>query len=189
MAGGGSKPGERRGGRRVGSANLLTIERELIAKAVTRQAVADGRRREQALVHLERQADAAADAVQKLREQGKPLAKDAMALFLEIFMGRAAHYQPRVDLKTMAETNKQASEEKFEKWARLSVETAKALAPFQSPTFRAIVVQPPPPSHSEQQVRRFTLAVFDNHNGHTIEAVATTDEAIAAAAEEDDDEA
>lgn len=185
MPGGGAKPGERRGGRPKGGKNLTTLERELYKGAITRQFAADQRRREESLRRLEQQAEMAATAVQQLREQGKPLAKDALGLFLEIFMGRAAYYQPRPKIDDpKVDQNKFANEEKFEKWARLSVDCAKALAPFQSPTYRAIVVAPPPPTQSENQTRRFTLAIFD-HTGQTIEAVATTNEIIRQEAEED----
>jgi hypothetical protein len=122
-----------------------------------------------------------------MRSEGKALAKDALALFLEIFMGRASHYQPRPrqDGDDRVEQNRHANEELFEKWARLSVECAKALAPFQSPTFRAIVVTPPPPQQAETATRRFTLAVFESNgqssdgqgsNGHDAAAAAVIDE-------------
>jgi hypothetical protein len=46
---------------------------------------------------------------------------------------------------------------------------AKALAPYQSPTFRAVVVAPAPVQQSER-VTRFTLSIFDRdlHQESTI---------------------
>lgn len=45
--------------------------------------------------------------------------------------------------------NPNADEDKFGKWARLAIECAAKLAPYQSPTFRAVVVGPTPDAVSD----------------------------------------
>jgi hypothetical protein len=69
MSGGGSKPGERRGGRKGGSLNLATRERAAIASGVVTEAKAAGRL----------------------------LAKDVLSDFTEIFKSMAVRYQPLAD--------------------------------------------------------------------------------------------
>jgi hypothetical protein len=66
MSGGGSKPGERRGGRKRGSLNLATRERAAIA----------------------------ARAVTEAKASGRQLAKDVLSDFTEIFKSMAVRYQP-----------------------------------------------------------------------------------------------
>src|SRR5262249_54692354 len=50
----------------------------------------------------------------------------------------------------------------FQRYSAAAVECAKALAPYQSPTYRCIALPPPPP---QQGPRRFTLKIFDRYNG------------------------
>jgi hypothetical protein len=50
----------------------------------------------------------------------------------------------------------------FQRYASAAVECAKLLAPYQSPTYRCIALPPPPPQQGPQ---RFTLKIFDRHNG------------------------
>jgi hypothetical protein len=57
---------------------------------------------------------------------GQRLAKEVLEDFMHLF----------ADMAATADRNT----EKFEKWARLAIETAKALAPFQSPRFSAVMV-------------------------------------------------
>ena len=131
----GAKPGERRGGRVAGTLNKATIQKALIAERT------------------------AADA----RTQGRKLAKDVLDDLMQIFMGVAAAYQfvpPGAMDKNGNPIPPRGNGAEFEKWARLTVETAKALANYQSPTFRAIVVAPPPEEKGEIR-KRFTLTVFE----------------------------
>jgi hypothetical protein len=55
----------------------------------------------------------------------------------------------------------------FERWARLACATAKDLAPYQSPTFRAVVIAPPPDKPGDD-VRVINLKIFD-HTGTAVE--------------------
>jgi hypothetical protein len=69
MSGGGSKPGERRGGRKKGALNLATRERAAIA----------------------------AGTVLEAKTTGRQLAKDVLSDFTEIFKSMAVRYQPLAD--------------------------------------------------------------------------------------------
>ena len=98
MSGGGSEPGEGRGGRQKGTRNKATIECALMAARGTAEANATGQR----------------------------LAKEVLEDFMRLF----------ADMAATADRNT----EQFEKWARLAIETAKALAPFQSPRYSTVAV-------------------------------------------------
>lgn len=105
---------------------------------------------------IEREDLATQIAVRDLRS--KPLAKELIETFMHIAAGYASTYQPR-------EGNDRSSMQLFEKWARLAVSWACDLAPYQSPTFRAIIVAPnEAPSrgaevlHTMEEVRREMLA-------------------------------
>ena len=91
------------------------------------------------------------------RMSGRKLAKEILDDFMQLFAGMAAHYQPTPPDRPQ---NPSQDEPMFEKYGRLAVETAKALANYQSPTFRAIVVAPPPEEKGEMR-KRFTLTVFE----------------------------
>lgn len=78
------------------------------------------------------------------RDTGKKLAKDVLDEFMLLFAGMAAHHQP-IPPGQPIPAGREPNEDKFEKWARLAVETAADLAKYQSPTFRAIAVSMPPP--------------------------------------------
>jgi len=59
------------------------------------------------------------------------------------------------------EKNAHADKDEFERHAIRAFEMAKALAPYQSPTFRAVVVGPPPSHDQEPKIIRFRLSIFD----------------------------
>lgn len=71
------------------------------------------------------------------RASGKKLAKDVLEQFMLAFAAMAASAQPRPG------NEQQANVRDFEKWGKLAVATAARLAPFQSPTFRAILIGDP----------------------------------------------
>jgi hypothetical protein len=54
----------------------------------------------------------------------------------------------------------------FERWARLACATATDLAPYQSPTYRAVVIAPPPDKPGDD-VRVINLKIFD-HTGTAV---------------------
>jgi hypothetical protein len=123
--------GQRFGGRLKGVPNKATIERALLAER----------------------------AIAEAKANAKPLAREVLDQFMQLFAGMAAHHQP-MPAGQMAPPDRNPDETKFEKWARLAVQCAKDLAPYQSPTFRAIVVAPTPES-PRGKITRFTLEIFD----------------------------
>ena len=80
-------------------------------------------------------------------------------IYLNVFAGMATYYQPTIP--GMPTQNQNADEDNFEKWARLAIECAAKLAPYQSPTFRAVVVGPAPDANQPEKRKRFTLSIFD----------------------------
>jgi hypothetical protein len=116
----GAKPGERRGGRTAGTPNRATVERALEA--------------EQALAEV---------------KKGRKLGKDMLWDLAELFLGMTAVYQPNHPRLKDAPpgtpgVNPYADEEKFMTYAIAARDTARALADFQSPRFRAVAIMPAP---------------------------------------------
>jgi hypothetical protein len=58
-------------------------------------------------------------------------------------------------------SNLNEDEEPYLKFARLAMDAATRLAPYQSPTLRAVVVAPAS-GDTEIKTKRFTLRVFDH---------------------------
>lgn len=121
----GSAPGERRGGRKAGTPNKKTIiameEQRLaeIAKTAERERVAKER------AHI-------------------PLGKDVLEDYMQAFAGIAAIYQNKLLAEyQQTQTMTAATLNEFERWGSLTATTAKALADFQSPKFKAIMVSVP----------------------------------------------
>lgn len=75
--------------------------------------------------------------VEAVRANGQKLAVDVLQEFMTLFAGLAAHHQP-LPPGMPVPLGRVPDEGKFEKWARLTVETAADLAPFQSPKYAAI---------------------------------------------------
>jgi hypothetical protein len=74
--------------------------------------------------------------------RAEKLAKDVLSEFMHIFAGRAAFHQPLPP--GVDQTGRQPNEPKFLEYARLTIDAARALAPYQSPTYKAIQVMAPP---------------------------------------------
>jgi hypothetical protein len=104
------------GGRPRGSRNKLTIEREEKARIA-----------------------------EQMLTGGKPekLGKQVLHDFMELFAGMAAAYQP-LPPGVVSAPGRTPDDAKFEKYARLAVDTAAKLAEYQSPKLKAIAVVPPP---------------------------------------------
>lgn len=133
----GSPPGTNRGGGRPkGKKNRGTIEKERLA------------------------AEIAAKTVMDARAAGKKLAKEVLEEFMFLFAGMAATYQP-LPPGTIAPAGRQPDDAKFNEYAKLAVHCAQKLAPYQSPTFQAIMVAPAPDSSQPDQRKRFSLTIFD----------------------------
>ena len=115
----GSKPGERRGGRRKGAPNKSAIEAGLLAKRAL-----------------------------ELADKAKPLAREVLAEFMLIFRDLA-----------LANQRKRS----FQIWARLAVDTAGKLIPFQSPRY-APISEPAPPPISAQRSGSNSGSTFSRNN-------------------------
>ena len=87
----------------------------------------------------QRRIDAAERAIVLAKAGGKRLAREVLEDFLELFSAIALTHQPALP---GAEPNPNCDEKKFEKFARLAVETATALASYQTPKLKAVLVGP-----------------------------------------------
>jgi len=74
---------------------------------------------------------------------GKKLAKEVIEDFMLRYAEMAAHVQPA---PPGAPPNPHADEDKFWSWPEAAIDCAVKLAPYQSPTFKAVTVVPPPPA-------------------------------------------
>ncbi len=118
------KKGERPGGRSKGTPNRITVEAAEVARISNEQAKARG-------VKL-----------------GKEMLEDYMMAFHNV----AATYQNRIAQKlALGEPPETGDVAAFKDWGELVVGTAKELAKYQSPTFRAIAVMAPAPGSDKPQ--------------------------------------
>lgn len=119
MPKGGSKPGERRGGRQKGARNKATIQREIEA------------------------GKAAAEAIDKARSGQIELAKDVLRRLMKIAEGITSLNRPTTVREIDAGTvpNKDGDWERFGQWFDRTVYCAKELARYESPTFKAVLLQ------------------------------------------------
>src|SRR5262245_14991047 len=86
----------------------------------------------------------------------RKLAKDVIEDFMQVFCKVARLYEPKEGVRP---STKLAAE--YERWAKNAVDAAKALAPYQSPTMKAIVVAPMP-DQQMGKTTRFPLTIFDS---------------------------
>ena len=107
------------GGRTKGTPNRRTTEAVERARIDVENAKASGKR-----------------AIEGIK---KKLAKDVLEEFMMLFAGMAAAYQP-LPAGVSPPPGRTPDEGKFQTYAKLAVDTARALADFQSPKFRAIAV-------------------------------------------------
>ncbi len=118
-------------GRRRGSKNRATIEKAIIAERDIAEAQASG------------------------RKLGKEVIDHYMHVFAEIAdTERAAALAEKPE-------NARGHEARFERFARYAIDCAYKLAPYQSPTYRAIEIEPPQ-NEQQNKVMRFRLTIFDN---------------------------
>lgn len=115
--------GQRNGGRQKGTPNKRTTERL-----------------EQERIALQAQRE-----VDRARQANTKLGKDVLEEFMKLFAGMAAASQP-IPVGVASPPGHRADEKKFLIYAKLTVDTATALAAFQSPKFKAIQVFAPPPT-------------------------------------------
>jgi hypothetical protein len=102
--------------------------------------------------------------VSEAKAAGKKLAKEVLEDFMLLFAGMAADFQIG---PPGAAPNLRADENKFWKFAEAAIDCAHKLAPYQSPTFRAVVVAPGPDPNQSEKTMRIRLKIFD-HDGREV---------------------
>ena len=144
MAGKGSKPGERRGGRRKGVKNKATIAREEAAKA-----------------HI-------AESLAKAKSAGKAnprLAIEEMYKAISIAEGLAGLMQPNIAKAGDGTLTVKGGDIKlFGEWFDRYFNCAKELAKYQVPQVKAVEAPTPPPDPQDLERRsrkRFGLRIFE----------------------------
>lgn len=128
----GAAPGERRGGRSRGVPNKKDVVKHLVGEVLDGT---DGQKRIKDVVARE-----LAKMAQPPRNSRKAI--DILDTLMQLSMGLVARYQPRPD--GGMETNPQADETKFQTYLPIALNSAKELAKYQSPTFKAIALQEVP---------------------------------------------
>lgn len=128
----GSRPGERRGGRKPGIPNRVTAERLEVARLAATQG-----------------------------KLGKEVLEELMVRFSEL----ACKFQPDgFDTAVVQDWAKTKNYDRFVQLATLARDTARELAKYQSPTFKAVEVSAPAPAveaSDGKKVTRFQLHIFD----------------------------
>jgi hypothetical protein len=135
MASGGRREGA---GRKKGTKNRATVEREINAAA----------------------------AIDRARREGRELAVDALERFMKIAEGAAGVNKPttQAEMAAGAQPNPDGDWPRFGEWFDRMVYCAKELAKYQSPQIRAVDLPAPPPDPTKQaegSVVRFKLRVFE----------------------------
>lgn len=121
----------KRRGRKKGTPNKKTLERleqeriDRVVAAEVAQKIGDEEK--------------ARELVTAVRSANRRLAKDVLAEMMGVFYGLAAMTQP-VPAGQPIPPGRSPSEAQFEKWARLAVDSAAKLAPYESPTFKAVAI-------------------------------------------------
>jgi hypothetical protein len=131
-----------RAGRKSGGRNRATIEKAALAERIVAEAKG---------------------------KPGRKLGREVLEEFATIFGGLAAAFQPvgnglngtltTEDLKSWAESYK---EPLFEKYAKLAVKYADAIADFQSPRLSRVQMAAPPPDPRGPIKKKFTINIFDH---------------------------
>lgn len=128
----GARPGERRGGREKGTRNKATVERlerERIAEQIAAAAGHPG----------------AGAAVAKAMETNRPLAKTELEDVIPILKSIMAHFMnPTIVAAKSGAPVSKAEWDHVRTWIELFVDVCTKLAPFQSPTYRAMLVSMTP---------------------------------------------
>lgn len=136
MPKGGSKPGERRGGRQTGARNKATIERERAGLLAA----------EREKLMLEARANEGTRAIKEAQAAGRKLMKEIGFDLAHLFAGVAAYYQPYGQWSRdpvtgkVANANPNFDESKFKEYAKLAAETARDFAGYETPKLSAVMV-------------------------------------------------
>jgi hypothetical protein len=122
-------PGRKTGGRRPGSRNKATIEREIHAALVLKRIEEAERLR----------AEGAARELAEARTSGVRLAKDVLEDFMRLFAELAMVHQP-IQEEQPIPPGRKPDAAKFKEWADRACAAAKDLMPYQSPRLSAVMV-------------------------------------------------
>jgi hypothetical protein len=133
-----ARPGERRGGRIKGVPNKTTIAALNKQKIIEKIAKETGTPTAVATAVLAKAADCRKLAMEEL-EEALPIIKSVVAHFQKAPF-EAVQAGGKATKATKAQWND------FQDWLKLFLDTCVRLAPYQSPTFRAIAVMDPQPS-------------------------------------------
>lgn len=117
----GNKGNPKAGGRKKGTPNKATLERAEKARLQTAEA----------------------------KKLGLKLGKEVLEEYMVLFSSMAQRHQPMAGVSMVK--GKQPNEKKFLTYAQLTVKTAAAVADFQSPKFKAIMVQSAPSGAEPQK--------------------------------------
>jgi hypothetical protein len=101
----------------------------------------------------------AARTVAEAKAAGKKLAKEVLEDFMLLFAGMAAHFQPA---PPGAAPNPDAVEDKFWRCSEIAIDCAAKLAPYQSPTFKAVAVAPQPSAPSPLDLERGKISQVED---------------------------
>lgn len=137
----GSKPGERRGGRQKGTRNRKTLE-ALEREQTRAQVIAELRAEDKAV-----------------ERESLTRSKDSMEKLLPVVFGYTAYFQPT--FPGMAAQNPTGNEGQFLLYFRLFLDLARTLAPYQSPTFRAIDMRATMPTTAQANPLDVMRAMLD----------------------------
>lgn len=152
---GGSKPGERRGGRGKGIPNLR------------RQPMPLDDPRSVALLEAASRRPVTAEAC-----------KDLLAEFANFYAGMARQFKPSPNGKHGLLWRGQDDEPLFLKYSQIAGMFAGRAAPYESPTFKAIMMAPPPDAKPGDNVREMRLTIFDSSGNRVQEASEDIEDAV-----------
>lgn len=104
----------------------------------------------------------ATEEIRAIARAGRTMGIDVLERWMNQFGGLAARFQPpdttTEAIRAWAETR---AAEHFERFGTLSLMAAKELAKYQSPTYKAVAITPPPdPNAGRDKRTTFTLQVF-----------------------------
>jgi len=88
------------------------------------------------------------------RGPGAPLAKEVLEELMLHYLGKA-----RVNMALPGEQETPEQEAGLQHWGMMAAEVARMLAPYQSPTLKAIMTNPAP--QEAGQVTKFVLSIFE----------------------------
>jgi hypothetical protein len=119
------------------------------------------------------------------RKRGQKLAREVLDDLMHTFLGMAAKHQPQATGMPL-QPGQEPNETKFVQYAVLARDTAKELAPFQSPKFKSIEVYQAPMAPIEQPGAAATSSKLTPQQAYRLlrdsDIIDTRDSAVSTAA-------